>query len=179
MDVSDLSRLLGDVYGASAPPPADDVEAADATTPTQVPAAADDPPAPPVEQAPADHGAEPVEQADPATASTVAPGWADEQVLDEAFADWIPGPPEDASAEERGMLADVEPAETVAEPIDIDAWLFQDPEATGPTEAPAAVDASETVDESPEEPAMTGPWTRASDDLLPRGRRGRRLQLRR
>ena len=105
--MSDLSRLLGDVYEASTTPPSDDVDPADATTPT-APSAADDPPAPPVEAV----GEGPR-----------APGWADEQVLDEAFAEWVPGPPPDASAEERDMLADVEPAETVAEPIDIDAWL--------------------------------------------------------
>jgi hypothetical protein len=174
--VSDLSRLLGDVYGASTPP-AEDVDAADPTTPTAaVPAAADDPPAPPVED---------VDAGD----SPAAPGWADEAVLDEAFAEWVPGPPSDAVAEERDILADVEPAEAVAEPIDIDAWL-----------GPEADDATIDADAGPEghgdelaatqrfEPFVPSPapeplaqgeagWTRTSDDLLPRGRRGRRLSL--
>jgi hypothetical protein len=166
--VSDLSRLLGDVYGASSTP-SDDVDAADATTPMPAPAL-DDPPAPPVEAA----GTGPA-----------APGWADEQVLDEAFAEWVPGPPADASAEERGMLADIEPAETVAEPIDIDAWLGTEvvdedaEEAAGQaTEAfEAFVPPPEpTVDDEAQADA-NAQWTRTSDDLLPRGRRGRRLSL--
>jgi hypothetical protein len=168
--VSDLSRLLGDVYGASSTPP-DDVDAVDATAPMPAPAP-DDPPAPPVEAA----GTGPA-----------APGWADEQVLDEAFAEWVPGPPPDASAEERGMLADVEPAETVAEPIDIDAWLgtevVDDDAEGGADQATEAFEAF--VPPPPPEPMIDddgpadadAPWTRTSDDLLPRGRRGRRLSL--
>jgi hypothetical protein len=172
--VSDLSRLLGDVYGASTTPEGE-VEASDPTTPTAVPAAADDPPAPPVEAS----------QPGPA-----APGWADEAVLDEAFAEWVPGPPADASAEERGILADVEPAETVADAIDIDAWL-------GPDDGIADLDGGDDVDDvgseldpttsvealtaappEPDEHDEPDPnWTRTSDDLLPRGRRGRRLTL--
>jgi hypothetical protein len=175
--VSDLSRLLGDVYGASTPP-AEDADAVEPTTPmAAVPAPADDPPAPPAEDVDADGG-------------PAAPGWADEAVLDEAFADWVPGPPTDAVAEERDMLAGVEPAETVAEEFDIDAWLA--PEAD--TVAAPAVDVDESVEDTryeafvpqaepePEQDVqgdLHAAWTRNSDDLLPRGRRGRRLSLRR
>jgi hypothetical protein len=168
--VSDLSRLLGDVYEASTPS-AEDVDAADPTTPTAAVPAADDPPAPPMEDA---------------DDRAAAPGWADESVLDEAFAEWVPGPPSDAHAEERDMLADVEPAETVAEPIDIDAWLGPDEIDHGPEpEARAAPDAVEAfvppmpADQPAPPVAADTPWTRTSDDLLPRGRRGRRLSLRR
>lgn len=168
--MSDLSRLLGDVYGASSTPPDDDA-ATDATAPVATPAL-DDPPAPPVEAAAPGAG-------------PAAPGWADEQVLDEAFAEWVPGPPADASAEERGMLADIEPAETVAEPVDIDAWLgteVVDEDAEGA--ADQATEAFEafvpppepTVDDEAQADA-DATWTRTSDDLLPRGRRGRRLSL--
>ena len=174
--MSDLSRLLGDVYGTSTPP-AEDVDAADPTTPTAaVPAAADDPPAPPVEDVDAGH-------------SSAAPGWADDAVLDEAFAEWVPGPPSDAVAEERDILADVEPADTVAEPIDIDAWLG--PEADDAVfDADAEAEADElgaterfeafvpppAPDPQPVAPGDAG-WTRTSDDLLPRSRRSRRLSL--
>ena len=164
--MSDLSRLLGDVYGASTPP-AEDADVEDATAPTAAVPAADDPPAPPAEAVDAHRGA-------------AAPVWADDAVLDEAFAEWVPGPPSDASAEERDILADVEPAEAVAEPIDIDAWLGPDavdePEgdqldATAPLEA-------FVPPPEPEPPAeLDGPWTRTHDDLLPRGRRSRRLSL--
>ncbi len=172
--MSDLSRLLGDVYGASTPSAEDaDVDPADPTAPTAVTAAADDPPAPPVESV-GDLG------------GPAAPGWADEQVLDEAFAEWVPGPPPDASAEERGILDDVEPAETVAEAIDIDAWLGDDTETVAAagvgteerdiTEAlEAFVPAPEPVVDAPAEADLR--WTRTSDDLLPRGRRARRLSL--
>ena len=187
--MSDLSRLLGDVYGASTPP-AEDAEVTEPTTPMATPAAADDPPAPP---------ADAVDAGRPA-----APGWADDAVLDEAFADWVPGPPSDADAEERDILADIEPAEPVAEPIDIDAWFGTEPveaidevgevddfQAIGTgTEAEAAeLDATVAFDDfvpasepEPEVRAATGTegaWSRESDDLLPRGRRSRRLSLRR
>jgi hypothetical protein len=179
--VSDLSRLLGDVYGASTPA-TEDAEA-DPTTPPASSAPVDDPPGPPVEAVESD------------LTASAAPGWADEAVLDEAFAEWVPGPPSDADAEERDILADVEPAETVAEPIDIDAWLGD--EVTDIDEAEAAVEteadeleptaAMEAADafvppaEAMPEPhsAMEseGHWRRESDDLLPRGRRSRRLSL--
>jgi hypothetical protein len=179
--VSDLSRLLGDVYGASTPP-AEDAEATDPTTPGAGPAAADDPPAPPVEAVETD------------VTRPAAPGWADDAVLDEAFAEWVPGPPSDADAEERDILADVEPAETVAEPIDIDAWLGPDPvdevEASAeadveaePIEATAPLDAfvppAEPETEVHRAIEAEAAWSRESDDLLPRSRRGRRLSLRR
>jgi hypothetical protein len=169
--VSDLSRLLGDVYGASTPPGAD----TDAANPPP-----HDPPAPPVEDL---------------DGSPAAPGWADEAVLDEAFAEWVPGPPSDASAEERDILADVEPAESVATSFDIDAWLGdeqleREPVEAGsgaPEEATATLEA-ETFEADAFVPAPVpqseprpfepqGPWTRTSDDLLPPGRRGRRLSL--
>jgi hypothetical protein len=174
--VSDLSRLLGDVYGASSPP-AEDVDAADPTSPPAVPAAADDPPAPPVEDLDAGPG-------------PAAPGWADESVLDEAFAEWVPGPPSDADAEERDILSGVEPAEAVAEEFDIDAWLGPD-EAGAPADVdatvadqegyeafvPTAVEPELLPQPEPEPVVDAGPWTRGSDDLLPRGRRARRLSL--
>jgi hypothetical protein len=181
--VSDLSRLLGDVYGASSPPEGEQ-EAVDPTAPAAGAAAADDPPAPPAEAA----GPGPA-----------APGWADDAVLDEAFAEWVPGPPADASAEERGMLADAEPDDTVAEAIDIDAWLgpdegladFEvvdaddDADTGGDDVVEAGLDPTAPVEaltaappEPEEEREERDPnWTRTSDDLLPRGRRGRRLTL--
>jgi hypothetical protein len=170
--VSDLSRLLGDVYGASSED-----------------AAADDPPAPPVEAA------------EPTPSRPAAPGWADDDVLDEAFAEWVPGPTADADDEERDILADVEPVESVAEPVDIDAWLGPEPmqdlddidaraeapdvDATAGYNAfddefvPATEPGTDPGTEVGAQPAMAddGAWRRESDDLLPRGRRTRRLSL--
>ena len=133
--MSDLSRLLGDVYG----------------TPTEEPPA--------------------------------APDWADESVLDEAFADWVPGPPTDAPAAERAALSDlasfdaaetafptsaVEPPTTLAEALPIEAeWFFEAP-TTEPLAAAAVVDLP--AEEQPE--TAIAPWQRTDDDLLPaRGRR--------
>ena len=180
--MSDLSRLLGDVYGASTPP-AEDAEVTEPTTPMAAPTAADDPPAPPTDAVEAGSG-------------PAAPGWADDDVLDEAFADWVPGPPSDAHAEERDILADVEPAEPVADSIDIDAWLGAEPaddlepvdEADEIEAEPTQIDAAPTtfddfvpaVEPEPEIRRATEPegaWSRDSDDLLPRGRRARRLSL--
>jgi hypothetical protein len=125
----------------------------------------------------------------------VAPGWADDDVLDEAFADWVPGPASDADDAERDILADVEPVESVAEPVDIDAWLGAEPvpdldDIDARAEAPDvdATAAFHVFDDEfvpPAEPetdaqvamAADGAWRRESDDLLPRGRRTRRLSL--
>ena len=103
----------------------------------------------------------------------------------------MPGPPADASAEERGILADVEPAETVAEPVDIDAWLGPDDgihdldagtdlddgieNELDPTARVEALTAAPPEPDEHDEPDPN--WTRTSDDLLPRSRRGRRLTL--
>src|SRR5687768_3770722 len=80
--MSDLSRLLGDVYGPEPETPATDEKA-------------------PVDAPP---GAEPAQAT---TLSGALPAWAEETVLDEAFANWVPGPPTDASGAERGMLSDL------------------------------------------------------------------------
>lgn len=46
----------------------------------------------------------------PAPATSETPGWADDEHLDKAFADWTPGPDADAPAAERGMFAAAPPA---------------------------------------------------------------------
>lgn len=140
--MSDLSRLLGDVYGTG---PAEK----DAVEPTDAPVAD-------------------------------APSWADESLLDEAFADWVPGPPSDAPADERAALTDLaagpapEPVgaqpvpATLAEALPAEAeWFFDVPAEPVAAETPVAEPVADADTAAP-----VVPWQRADDDLLPsKGRR--------
>jgi hypothetical protein len=140
--VSDLSRLLGDVYGTDA------VE---------------------------DHVVEavPAQELAGELAGADLPAWADEALLDEAFADWVPGPPSDAPAAERDALTALatEPTEavlplpeTLAEALPVEAeWFFDVPAETPATVG--AVEPAPVVDLDADAPLV--PWQRADDDLLP------------
>ena len=99
--MADLSDMLGDVYG-------DDANG--------------EPAAP---EPPAQHrdGPLPAPEATSRATST-APAWADESVLDAAFANWTPGPPLDAPAAERDVFAPhVDPASAAPLPDDLAAAL--------------------------------------------------------
>ena len=108
-----------------------------------------------------------------------APEWADEATLDEAFANWTPGPPPEAPAAEHEMAAH----ESHRIDDDLNAALTQ---ALGSDQIyPEAVFVDHQVEVEPEpvvayelaplpEPAHS--WSRADDDVLPSGggaRRGR------
>ncbi|HEX9992972.1 MAG TPA: hypothetical protein VGB14_08605 [Acidimicrobiales bacterium] len=109
------------------------------------------------------------------------PDWADESVLDAAFADWVPGPPADAPSAERSMLTELAAAAPDAPPV-----VVPDAEpaaAATPAPAPAAkhppappplaVEAllprppGEVAPARRAEPAR--PWQRGDDDILPAG----------
>lgn len=149
--MSDLSRLLGDVYGSGS-----DEDLTDEAAPTR------------------DLADEPVRG--------TSPDWADESVLDEAFADWVPGPPAEAPDAERSALSDLaaEAAapETLAEALPEAAeWFFDEPAEPATVldlpyaEQTVAVD----VGRAPEADDAPAPvWQRSDDDLLPaKGRRRR------
>lgn len=171
--MSDLSRLLGDVYGNASPSEEDDEAVAPAAGPdVTIPGAdperdVDDPPEARVELAP-----EP------------APGWADDRLLDEAFADWVPGPGPHATGAERGWSVDAgaavtgragSPTAAVPSIDEADDWLLPHDDESGlHLLAPDA-----TGDDGYEGHVPEGPWSREVDDLLPAGRRSRRLALRR
>jgi hypothetical protein len=160
--MSDLSRLLGDVYGSGpapedhdggepAPESNEGVTEEDTTEHATVSAPASTPPA--------------ERPLDPAL------DWADETALDEAFASWVPGPSADAPAAERrlmgGQVAEGGGDEAEAAP---DAppppaeWLFEG-------DQPGA----EVVPPVSQEPEHVRLWTRSDDDILPvRARRRRR-----
>lgn len=112
-------------------------------------------------------------------ASSRTPEWADEAHLDQAFADWTPGPPADAPAAEREMASHVE--STSRRRIDDDlAGALTEALTAVPSPSPVA----EFVAEIPEPPKAVEPvrvWSRGDDDVLP-GRSGagrkRRLSLR-
>lgn len=108
--MSDLSRLLDDVYG--------DSEASVEPAPTT-----------------------------PAPTLTGLPDWAIDSVLDEAFADWVPGPP------------------TVA----VGAMDAPSEHVVGNLQRSAFADLA-TVPAA--EPEVLHAWSRSDDDILP-GRRGR------
>ena len=162
--MSDLSRLLGDVYrsGPATPAAADETTADEETTGTDGSGSKTtaDPPR-------------------PATLSGALPEWADESVLDEAFANWVPGPPGDAPQAERGMLTDLAavapqvdrswPADAPPAPIDDRVSSLAEAVPVAPDFIfPQASDAEVTG----RLPApVPGHWQRSDDDLLPaRGR---------
>lgn len=161
--MSDLSRLLGDVYGSG-----------------------------PVQ----DRAVDTVTDEAPAETSPLAelPAWSDDAVLDEAFADWVPGPPSSAPAAERNALTELaaapEPeaeadeapdleadaeldlpvAESLAEALPVEAeWFFDVPADDEPEPVVA-----EPVLRLDDDEALV-PWQRTDDDLLPaKGRRRKR-----
>jgi hypothetical protein len=115
--MADLSDMLGDVYGDDAngephapePPP----QHPDGTGTT------------PVATGRAGQAPEAGNRAGPAPEATNrAPAWADESVLDAAFANWTPGPPLDAPAAEHDVFAPhVDPASAPPLPDDLAAAL--------------------------------------------------------
>jgi hypothetical protein len=112
--MGDLSNLLGDVYGddadsGPASPPEDASQARPASEATSK----------------ARPASEATSQARPASeATSQAPPWADESVLDAAFANWTPGPPLDAPAAERDVFATrADPASAAPLPDDLAAAL--------------------------------------------------------
>jgi hypothetical protein len=111
--MADLSNLLGDVYG-------DD---------------ADGKPDVPEPAAPHQDGPRPAPEA-----TSRAPAWADESVLDAAFANWTPGPPLDAPAAERNVFSPaVDPASAPPLPDDLAAALSAALVGAPRADAPLAV----------------------------------------
>ena len=117
------------------------------------------------------------------------PEWADEDVLDEAFAQWVPGPPADAPAVERSMLSELAattvparhaepsaaaPVPTVADddPF-VDASPLDDLAGYEPMIDPMLADATARA---AVEASITRGWQRSDDDILPgkAGKKGRR-----
>ena len=112
--MADLSDMLGDVYGddANGEPAAPEPPAQHRDGPLPAPEATSRTP-------------EATSRARPAPeATSTAPAWADESVLDAAFANWTPGPPLDAPAAERDVFAPhVDPASAAPLPDDLAAAL--------------------------------------------------------
>jgi len=90
-----------------------------------------------------------------------APLWASTDALDEAFASWVPGEPDGATAFERSLLAETEPAPTeTAAAVDehVEQWLVE----------------SEPERELEPVAALVSTWSPSDDDILPARRRGSR-----
>ena len=120
------------------------------------------------------------------------PEWADEDVLDEAFAQWVPGPPADAPAAERSMLSELAasvptPTPTPApapvapsiEPVDLgaselDALSSPLDDLYQPMVDPALAEATAR---SAVEHALSRGWQRCDDDILPVKSGGRSKRL--
>jgi hypothetical protein len=140
---------------------------------------------------------EPEEPAAPAVAG--APGWADDEHLDRAFADWTPGPGADAPAAERGMfatapsapagrladdlaaaLSEAVLAETDATDAEAEAPVSEDALAEAPRPEPMTPSALADLEPepAPEPEPMAIPvhkagWQRNDDDILPTGKTAR------
>jgi hypothetical protein len=155
----DLSKLLGDLYETNEADPPVDSPLAEASPASPAPVS---PPAP-------------------------GPDWADEALLDEAFASWKPGPPDDAPAAEREM-ANGFPGTSFPQ---LEGALGGDDHLDGSMLSrdlqmlDAGLPGSVQTDVEAADPIEPGPprmWTRADDDVLPNrrgGRRGLKLSLRR
>jgi hypothetical protein len=220
LSVMDLSKLLGDLYEAeeveapadspsadpsSADPSSADPPVADSSLADSSPADASSAESSSAESSSADLSAADLPMADPPLAdpssmtqvahTPLGPEWANEARLDEAFAEWRPGPPDDAPAAEREManglpstsFPGLDAALATHDPLpEFDlteggmAKTEEAPESAMiqsdvPHPVPTDLDAADTVD-----PIQPRVWTKADDDVLPRsrgGRKGRRLSL--
>lgn len=133
--------------------------------------------------------------ASPRSGRGLLPDWADESVLDAAFADWVPGPPADAPSAERSMLTELAgaaAAESAAAAAPAEPAVVPDPEPAPepalptrhpPAPIPLAVEA--LLPRPPGEAApphrqeAPRPWQRGDDDILPAGGLMRRRRSRR
>ena len=126
----------------------------------------------------------------PAPAAASAPEWADEQRLDEVFAEWTPGPHASAPAAEHEMAAhtstnaplDDDLAAALTAALSSDDTVADDvptfPEVDPEPDSLAAALYDEPVPTP--EPAEPIHWTRGDDDVLVGGtRRARGLRFRR
>ena len=163
--MGDLSNLLGDVYGDDGDKDKDkDKDAAkDAAKPTGAPSGTDDA-AEDGSTAPPDEGS--------------APEWSADERLDEAFAEWSPGPPPEAPEAERKVVELGDPGDgDLHEAL---AAALAAPALEGDATMPAPA-GDETVADAETVAAtvpMARPWQRSDDDILPAGRRRRGFRLR-
>lgn len=132
--------------------------------------------------------------ADDVSSRPTAPEWADDAHLDEAFANWTPGPPPEAPAAEHEMAAHGVP--TSYHPIDDDLAAALTQALSSDTVYPEPVFAGHEVaedDEDEDEPTVAyepapvafepeprpAPvllaWSRGDDDVLPAGQRRKSL----
>jgi hypothetical protein len=126
------------------------------------------------------------------------PPWSSDTALDDAFADWVPGPPADASPAERSFLPDDDADEQIEalleqaarfaplvdeiDEVDVDEVqevAFNEMDEPGPFEAPEPVES--VAAPAPIDPAFVAPlpvqaWSREDDDILPGGRHRRRTR---
>ena len=109
-----------------------------------------------------------------------APDWSADERLDEAFAEWSPGPPPEAPEAERKVVELGDPGDGDLNEALAAALAQPSSEATvtSPTPAPEAdapaVEAADTTVPVP----VARPWQRSDDDILPAGRRRRGFRLR-
>jgi hypothetical protein len=127
------------------------------------------------------------------------PPWSSDTALDDAFADWVPGPPADASPAERSFLPDddadeqiealleqaarfaplVEELDEVGEVHEVEELAVDEVDEPSPFEASEPVESMEAP--APIDPTFVAPlpvqaWSREDDDILPGGRHRRRAR---
>ena len=156
--MGDLSNLLGDVYG-------DDDGDGDKDAAGK--AAADKA---------ATNKAAPEGATEAAPQESGAPEWSADERLDEAFAEWSPGPPPEAPDAERKVVEIGDPGDGDLHEA-LAAALAQPPsDATVSSPAPEADTAA--VEPVAATAPVARPWQRSDDDILPAGRRRRGFRLR-
>jgi hypothetical protein len=142
----------------------------------------------PANDAPADDAPATFDEAVPLRAVAKLPEWADEDVLDQAFAQWVPGPPADAPAAERSMLTELAtdtpvsaPVAAVAAATSINGFDDLDTSPLDDLYQPMIdPELAEATAQSAVEHALSRGWQRGDDDILPvkGGGKSRRLALR-
>jgi hypothetical protein len=134
------------------------------------------------------------------------PDWADEDVLDAAFADWVPGPPAGACNAERSILSDLSELAALSAPSVpmTGTSVLTALATTGPTAPPPAPLPLAPADREPDDldadpvapaswdlvtaridaaiegsaPVSRESWAPANDDILPKSSGKIRLRLR-
>ena len=110
-----------------------------------------------------------------ATTPQNGPDWADEAHLDQAFADWTPGPPADAPAAEREMAAHVDTSTRRRIDDDLANALTEALTSSASVSSePVYAELMAEIPAAPAEPEPVHHWTRGDDDVLPSRAGGRK-----
>lgn len=112
-----------------------------------------------------------------ASTPQAAPEWADEAHLDQAFANWTPGPPADAPAAEREMAAHVDLGSRRRIDDDLAAALTEALSSPPSSPEPQVAELIAEIPTLAPEPIPLHGWRRGDDDVLPARSVGRKSRF--